>query len=119
MFTPARFILALPSNETPPIVRAVARVVAVFARAMAIFAEPLKLVPPIVLAVCSKVAVPALPEISPVTFPVKAPAKASEVTVPSKKAFLNSKLDVPKSMSLLVTGTIAPSINLICCALAA
>jgi len=26
---------------------------------------------------------------------------------------------VPKSMSLLVTGTIAPSINLICCALAA
>ena len=47
----------------------------------------------------------------PVTSPVKGPAKASEVTVPSKKASLNSTELVPKSMSLSVEGTIAPFVN--------
>ena len=40
-------------------------------------------------------------------------AKASAFTVPSKNASLNSKLDVPKSTSLSVTGAKAPSTNLI------
>jgi len=40
-------------------------------------------------------------------------ANASVVTVPSKNASLNSKLDVPKSTSLSVTGAKAPSTNLI------
>ena len=40
--------------------------------------------------------------------------KPSNVTVPSKNASLNCKLDVPKSISLFVIGTIAPSCNLNC-----
>ena len=60
------------------------------------------------------VTVAAVPETFPVTLPVNGPAKASEVTVPSKKASLNSREDVPKSISLSVTGTIAPSCILIC-----
>jgi hypothetical protein len=55
------------------------------------FAVPSKLTPPIVLAVASAVAVAAFPVVEPedpeqlpVTFPVYGPAKASEVTVPSK-----------------------------------
>ena len=36
----------------------------------------------------------------PVTSPVRGPAKASEVTVPSKYAFLNSTPLVPRSTSL-------------------
>ena len=48
------------------------------------------------------VTVAAVPETFPVTLPVKGPAKASEVTVPSKNASLNSKVDVPKSISLSV-----------------
>ena len=40
---------------------------------------------------------------------------ASASTVPSKNASLNSKLDVPKSISLSVIGTIAPSCILNCC----
>ena len=36
-------------------------------------------------------------------------AKPSVVIVPSKYAFLNSNAEVPKSISLSVTGTIAPS----------
>ena len=45
----------------------------------------------------------------PVTSPVRGPANASDVTVPSKYAFLNSAELVPKSTSLSVAGTIAPS----------
>jgi len=59
------------------------------------------------------VTVAAVPDTFPVTSPVKGPAKASAVTVPSKNASLNSKLDVPKSISLSVTGAKAPSTNLI------
>jgi len=40
--------------------------------------------------------------------------KPSKVTVPSKKASLNCKELVPKSISLVVIGTIAPSNNLNC-----
>mgnify|MGYP003314134901 CR=1 FL=1 len=40
--------------------------------------------------------------------------KASVVTVPSKKASLNSKDDVPKSISLSVVGFNTPSANTIC-----
>ena len=50
-------IFAEPSKLTPAIVRAVANVVAVAARATAIFADPSKEVPPIVLAVDKVVAV--------------------------------------------------------------
>jgi hypothetical protein len=64
-----------------------------------IAAEPSKFTPLIALAVASLVAVSALP----VTSPVKGPAKASEVTVPSKKASLNSKVEVPRSNPALVT----------------
>ena len=99
----------MPSKETPPIVRALASAVAVAESATAILPVPSKLVPPIVLAVSKAVAVLALP----VTAPVKGPAKASEVTVPSKNAFLNSADDVPKSTSLSVEGTKAPFISLI------
>ena len=56
------------------------------------------------------VTVAAVPETFPVTSPVSGPAKASAVTVPSKNASLNSKLDVPKSISLSVDGIIAPSV---------
>jgi len=84
-------IFAEPSNETPAIVLAVARVVAVAAKATAIFADPSKLVPPIVLAVVNVpalVAVAALPvhdpddpDTLPVTPPTKFPIKVPVVTV--------------------------------------
>ena len=41
--------------------------------------------------------------------------KPSASNVPSKNASLNCKLDVPKSISLFVIGTIAPSCILNCC----
>ena len=73
-------IFAVPSNETPPILRAVAKAVAVADRATAIFAVPSKLVPPIVRALARAVAVAALPvqdpddpEVFPVTLPVRFP----------------------------------------------
>ena len=73
-------ILAVPSNEVPPIVLAVASAVAVAASPTAIFAVPSKEVPPMVLAVASAVAVaafpvaePAEPLTLPVTLPVNVP----------------------------------------------
>ena len=102
----ATSIFAVPSKDVPPIVLAVANAVVVADRAIAMFAVPSNEVPPMVRAVSKAVAVEALP----VTAPVNGPAKASEVTVLSKKASLNSRLDVPKSISLFVTGTKAPSI---------
>ena len=42
----------------------------------------------------------------PVTFPVSGPAKASEVTVPSKNAFLHSLDAEPKSYVFVAFGTI-------------
>jgi len=83
--------------------------VAVSAKATDILLVPSKLVPPIVLAVSNAVAVLAFP----VTSPVNAPAKASDVTVPSKNAFLNSAEDVPKSTSSSVAGTNAPFVSFI------
>ena len=86
-----------------------------------VFASSLKLstfsivsVPRLVIADCAAdVTVAAepdtLPVTSPVTSPVNGPANASEVTVPSKNASLNSNELVPKSTSLSVTGLIAPS----------
>ena len=74
-------------------------------------ALPSNEVPPIVLAVASAVAVSALPVTSPVTAPVRGPANASEVTVPSKKAFLNSKDAVPKSIWSSVTGCKAEAVS--------
>ena len=41
--------------------------------------------------------------------------RASTLAVPSINKSLNSKLDVPKSISLSVIGTIAPSCTLNCC----
>ena len=75
--TPGKFIFAEPSNDTPPIVLAVASVVAVAALpdvlwlpavltpGKFIFAEPSNDTPPIVLAVASVVAVAALPLMLP------------------------------------------------------
>ena len=72
-------------------------------------------VPKLVMLDCAAVVtVAAVPDTLPVTSPVNGPAKASEVTVPSKYASLNSNELVPKSISLSVTGTIAPSCILIC-----
>ena len=64
--------------------------------AIVISALPLNDCPAIVLAV---VKVAALPETLPVTSPVNGPANASDVTVPSKNASLNSTELVPKSIS--------------------
>ena len=71
----------VPSNDTPPMVLADARAVAVAANPTAIFAVPSNEVPPIVLAVSSAVAVaalpvvdPELPDVFPVTLPVMFPA---------------------------------------------
>ena len=50
-----------------------------------------------------------LPVTFPVTSPVKGPIKASELTLPSKCAFLNFFEEEPKSISLFVTGRIEPS----------
>ena len=47
--------MAVPSNDTPPIVLAVARAVAVADKATAILADPSNEVPPIVLAVANVV----------------------------------------------------------------
>ena len=79
----------VPSNDTPPIVLALASAVAVAANATAILAVPSKLVPPIVRAVSKAVAVAALPVVDPelpvtlpVTFPVKGPANPVAVSSP-------------------------------------
>ena len=69
----ATSIFPVPSNEVPPIFRAVASAVAVSANATAIFAEPSKLVPPIVRAVARVVAVLALPVTAPSKFATKVP----------------------------------------------
>ena len=62
--TSLKSMFAVPSNDTPWIVRAVANAVAVPARATAILAVPSNDVPPIVLAVANAVAVAALPVVS-------------------------------------------------------
>ena len=60
-FTPGRVMFPVPSNDTPPMSRAVAKAVAVAAL---------------------PVADPADPEALPVTFPVSGPANAVAVRVP-------------------------------------
>ena len=85
-------------------------VVANVASATEILPVPSKDVPPMVLAVARAVAVSALP----VTSPVKGPAKASEVTVPSKKASLNSTPLLPRSKILSAPGVNAPSVSINC-----
>ena len=75
-------MFALPSKDVPPIVLAVANVVAVAAKATAMLAEPSKDVPPIVRAVAKAVAVAALPvalPALPVTFPVTFPSKLATI----------------------------------------
>ena len=85
-FTPGKFILAVPSNDTPPIVLALAKAVEVADKATAIFAVPSKDVPPMVLAVANAVAVaalpvvlPELPDVLPVTSPVTLPSKLATI----------------------------------------
>ena len=51
-----------------------------------ILADPSNDTPPIFLAVSNAVAVPALPEASPVTLPVKGPVNLEEVTIPENVA---------------------------------
>ena len=79
-----------------------------------ISAEPItKLVPVIVVPVIAAALEP--PIIAPSTVPpfmsAVSATKASVVTVPSKKASLNSTELVPKSISLSVEGTIAPLVK--------
>ena len=50
------------------------------------------------------VTVAAVPDTLPVTSPVNGPANASEVTVPSKYAFLHSFVEEPKSYVLSAFG---------------
>ena len=72
-------------------------------------------VPTDVILVCAApVTVAAVPLTLPDTLPVKGPAKASAVTVPSKKASLNSTLLLPRSKILLAPGVNAPSVNINC-----
>ena len=67
------------------------------------------------LATVSSLADTAFKSISTSVIEVAEPiTKPSNVTVPSKKASLNSKELVPKSISLSVVGIIAPSCNLNC-----
>ena len=92
---------------------------------------PLKVVVPVTVrlpptstlpVVVTEVNAPVEAELAPIVAPSTVPplisavsaTKASTVTVPSKKASLNSNELVPKSISLSVTGTIAPSCILIC-----
>ena len=75
-------MLALPLNDTPPIVLAVARVVAVVASPTAMLALPSNEVPPIVLAVASAVAVSALPVTLPLIFPVVVRLSLPKLMVP-------------------------------------
>jgi hypothetical protein len=79
-----------------------------------ISAEPMtKLVPVIVVPVIAAALDP--PIVTPSNVPPLISAvpatNASVVTVPSKNASLNSTELVPKSISLFVDGTIAPSVN--------
>ena len=77
-------------------------------------------VPRLVILDCAApVTVAAVPEAFPVTFPVNGPAKASAVTVPSKKASLNSLSDLPRSIILSEPGYNAPSSKINCSALLA
>ena len=72
-------------------------------------------VPKLVIFVCAAVVtVAAVPDTLPVTSPVNGPAKASAVTVPSKKASLNSKELLPKSRILSAPGVSAPSVSINC-----
>ena len=83
-----------------------------------ISAEPItKLVPVIVVPVIAAALEP--PIIAPSTVPpfmsAVSATRLSILAVPSMNKSLNSKLDVPKSMSLSVIGTMAPSCILNCC----
>jgi hypothetical protein len=82
-------IFPVPSNDTPLIVRAVAKAVAVAASVTAMLAVPSNDTPPMVRPVAKAVAVAASPvqdpddpEALPVTLPVRGPAKAVAVAVP-------------------------------------
>ena len=93
-------IFALPSKLTPPMVLAVANVVASVDKATAIFAEPSKEVPPIVLAVvnvAAEVAVDALPVNEPVIAPVT-PSVPPTVVLPVK-------IDAPVTAKVVSTDT--------------
>ena len=73
-------MFAVPSKDTPCIVLALAKAVAVAAKPTEILAVPSKLVPPIVLAVAKAVAVAALPVMSP-EVNASVPAVAGRVIV--------------------------------------
>ena len=79
---------------------------------------PTSTLPVVVTVVNAPVEAELAPMVAPSTVPpfisAVSATKASVVTVPSKYASLNSTELVPKSMSLSVTGTIAPSWILIC-----
>ena len=78
----------VPSNDVPPMVRAVAKAVAVAASVTAMLAVPSNDTPPMVRPVAKAVAVAARPvqdpddpEALPVTLPVRGPEKAPAVQV--------------------------------------
>ena len=63
---------------------------------------------PPTLRLLESVVTPVTPKV-PATVAFTSTSKVSTCAVPSKNKSLNSKEDVPKSISLFVTGTIAPS----------
>ena len=96
VFTPGRSMFSEPSKDTPPIVRAVARAVAVAALPVVsaallgiealtkeMFSEPSKDTPPMVRAVARAVAVAALPVVS--WLPVASTPGSVMLPVPSKE----------------------------------
>ena len=119
--TPGRLIFAEPLKDTPPIVLAFAKVVAVAASATAMLALPSNEVPPIVLALANAVAVaakpvhdPELPEVFPVTFPVTFPVKIPinpvAVTFPVLGLYFKSPSD---SNPKLPPSRSPPAVNII------
>ena len=67
-----------------------------------------RVVAPVTPNVLDSVVAPVTPKVVPIVA-ASSTVRVSMVAVPSKYKFLNSKEEVPKSMSLSVTGIIAPS----------
>ena len=73
-----------------------------------------EVITPVVILAVLRVVVPVTPNVLPIvnvpaTAPLISTSSVSMCAVPSKYKSLNSKPDVPKSISLVITGIIAPS----------
>ena len=118
VLTPGKSMFAVPSNDTPPIVLAVAKAVDVADNATAIFAVPSKDVPPIVLAVANAVAVAALPVVLPELPDIDGAVIAPVVTAPDvvnvlepMLMFPNPDVIEPVSNAPVVTNDVLPAVG--------